>query len=154
MVNWRFLSWYENEITARVRMEKWPWAARFFKTRSLALGHASSAGWSPTDKKPRVRARSDSATCCKRKTTTATFQVEVVVLSERRGPAAIAHTLCGKTEESRELRLKVGGGTENDAAFRGLRESKPSKRDRLEIGRLGGRVQPSAVRRPDENRAR
>jgi ribosome-associated heat shock protein Hsp15 len=140
MVHWRFLPWYENEIMARVRMDKWLWAARFFKTRSLAaraceLGRVESNGQeAKASREVRVgdllQVKNDGGD----------FQVEVLVLSELRGPAAVAQTLYRETEVSRELRSRLAEERKTMPHFEALREGKPSKRDRREIGRLRGRV--------------
>jgi ribosome-associated heat shock protein Hsp15 len=72
------------------------------------------------------------------KNDTGDFQVEVLLVSELRGPAAVAQTLYRETEASRELRLKVA--EERKAMhFEGLREGRPSKRDRRVIDRVRGR---------------
>ena len=68
------------------------------------------------------------------------FQGEVLVLSEVRGPAAVAQTLYRETEASRELRLKLAEERKAMPDFEALREGKPSKRDRREIDRLRRRV--------------
>ena len=67
------------------------------------------------------------------------FQVEVLALSEMRGPAAVAQTLYRETEASRELRLKAIEERKAMPHFEAVREGKPSKRDRREIGRLRDR---------------
>lgn len=68
------------------------------------------------------------------------FEVEVLVVSEMRGPAAVAQTLYRETEESRERRLKEAEERKAIADFEGQREGKPSKRDRRDIERLRGRL--------------
>ena len=68
------------------------------------------------------------------------FQVEVLALSEMRGPAAAAQTLYRETEASRELRLKLAEERKAMPHFEAFREGRPTKRDRREIGRLRGRV--------------
>jgi ribosome-associated heat shock protein Hsp15 len=68
------------------------------------------------------------------------FQVEVLVLSEVRGPAAVAQTLYRETEASRALRLRLAEERKAMPHFDALREGRPSKRDRREIGRLRGRA--------------
>jgi ribosome-associated heat shock protein Hsp15 len=68
------------------------------------------------------------------------FQLEVLLLSEMRGPAPVARTLYRETEESRELRLKFAEERKAMPHFEALREGKPSKRDRRQLGRLRGRV--------------
>ena len=125
---------------ARVRMDKWLWAARFFKTRALAaraceLGRIESNG-QPAKASREVR----SGDLLQVKNDGGDFQVEVVLLSEMRGPAAVAQTLYRETEASRELRLKLAEERKAMPHFEASREGKPSKRDRREIGRLRGRV--------------
>ena len=67
------------------------------------------------------------------------FQVDVLGLSEMRGPAAIAQRLYQETEESRELRLMLAAQRKAMLPVESTREGKPSKRDRREIARLRGR---------------
>ena len=124
----------------RVRMDKWLWAARFFKTRSLAamaceLGRIESNGIAA---KPAREVRAGDLVQVKNDT--GDFRLEVLALSEMRGPAAVAQTLYRETEASRELRLKLAEERKIMPHFEALREGRPSKRDRREIDRLRGRV--------------
>src|SRR5690349_8236846 len=124
---------------ARVRMDKWLWAARFFKTRSLAsraceLGRIESNG-----QQAKAAREVRVGDLLQVKNDGGEFQVEVVLLSEMRGPAAVAQTLYRETEASRELRLKLAEERKALQQFEGLRESKPSKRDRRDIDRFRGR---------------
>jgi ribosome-associated heat shock protein Hsp15 len=130
----------ENGIMTGVRIDKWLWAARFFKTRALAsraceLGRIESNG--QTAKASREVRAGDLLQV---KNDSGQFQVEVLVLSEMRGPAAIAQTLYRETDASRELRLKLAEERKAMPRVEALREGKPSKRDRREIDRLRGRV--------------
>ena len=127
------------EKMTRVRMDKWLWAARFFKTRTLAaraceLGRIESNG---QQAKPSREVRAGDL--LQVKNDSGEFQVEVLVLSEMRGPAAVAQTLYRETEASRELRLKLAEDRKAMPHFEASREGKPSKRDRREIDRLRGR---------------
>jgi ribosome-associated heat shock protein Hsp15 len=67
------------------------------------------------------------------------FQVHVLLLSEIRGPAAVAQTLYRETEASRELRLKLAEERKAMPHFEALREGRPSKRNRRDLGRFRGR---------------
>jgi len=123
-----------------VRLDKWLWAARFFKTRSLArraceLGRIESNG-QPAKAAREVRV----GDVLQVKNDGGEFQVDVLVLSEMRGPAAVAQTLYRETQASRELRLKLAEERKTMPHFEALREGKPSKRDRREIGRFRGRL--------------
>jgi ribosome-associated heat shock protein Hsp15 len=121
-----------------VRMDKWLWAARFFKTRSLAaraceLGRIAC---NAQPAKPSREVRVGDAVHVRNDT--GEFQVEVLLLSEIRGPAAVAQTLYRETEASRELRRKAAEERNAMPHFEAFREGKPSKRDRRELARLRG----------------
>ena len=122
-----------------MRIDKWLWAARFFRSRALAsraceLGRIEANGQSvKPSRETRVgdmlRVKNDSGE----------FQVEVLLLSEMRGPAAVAQTLYRETEASRELRLKLAEERKAMPHFETSREGRPSKRDRRKLARLRGR---------------
>jgi ribosome-associated heat shock protein Hsp15 len=67
------------------------------------------------------------------------FQVEVTLLSEMRGPAAVAQTLYRETEASRALRIQAAEERKAMPHFESSREGRPSKRDRRDLNRLRGR---------------
>jgi len=67
------------------------------------------------------------------------FQVEVLLLSEVRGPASVAQTLYRETDESRELRMKVAAERKAMKQFEELPAARPSKRDRRRIIQFRGR---------------
>ncbi len=123
-----------------LRIDKWLWAARFFKTRSLAaraceLGRIASNGQRA---KPSREVRVGDM--LEVKTPAGDFQLEVLLLSEMRGPAAVAQTLYRETNESRELRLKLTEERKAMPRFEGPWGGKPSKRDRRKLDRLRGRL--------------
>ncbi len=123
-----------------VRMDKWLWAARFFKTRSLAaracdLGRVQSSG------QPAKPAREVRIGDMLRVTNDGgDFHVEVLLLSEVRGPASVAQTLYRETDASRELRLQVAAERKAMRQFEPLPASRPSKRDRRKIIQFRGRA--------------
>ena len=120
-------------------MDKWLWAARFFKTRSLA-GHACDLNRIESNGQPAKAAREVRAgDLLQIKNDGGTFQVEVLGVSEMRGPAATAQALYRETEASREARRKLMEERKSLPHFEFLRDGKPSKRDRREIDRLRGR---------------
>jgi ribosome-associated heat shock protein Hsp15 len=121
-----------------VRMDKWLWAARFFKTRALAaraceLGRVQSNG---IEAKParevrvgdRLKLRNDAGD----------FEIEVLELSAVRGPAKIAQTLYREGEASREARLKAAEEARANRQFVPVPAGRPSKRDRRRIIRFRG----------------
>jgi ribosome-associated heat shock protein Hsp15 len=125
---------------ASVRIDKWLWAARFFKTRSLAaraceLGRIQSNG-QPAKPSRDVRI----GDMLQVRNEGGDFQVEVLQLSEVRGPAAVAQTLYRETEASRELRQKLADERKAMQPFDLISSGRPSKRDRRQINRFRGRV--------------
>ncbi len=116
-----------------VRIDKWLWAARFFKTRALAskacdLGRIHSNGH---EAKPSREVRVGDMLDVKNEG--GEFRVEVVELSEMRGPAAVAQTLYCETEASKEARLKAAEERKTMQQYAPLPERRPSKRDRRRI---------------------
>jgi ribosome-associated heat shock protein Hsp15 len=123
----------------RVRMDIWLWAARFFKTRTLAkhacdLGRILSNGQVAKASREvhagdRLRIANDGGD----------FEVDVLGLSDVRGPASVAQTLYRETEASHELRLKVAAEKKAAREFEVLPQGRPSKRDRRRIIQFRGR---------------
>jgi ribosome-associated heat shock protein Hsp15 len=121
-------------------MDKWLWAARFFKTRALAaracdLGRIiSNAQLAKPSRDVHI------GDMLRIKNEGGEFEVEVLLLGEVRGPAAVAQTLYRETDTSREARLKLAEERKALQRFESMPEGRPSKRDRREINRLRGRV--------------
>jgi ribosome-associated heat shock protein Hsp15 len=120
-------------------MDKWLWAARFFKTRSLAA-KACELGRIQANGQPAKAAREVRIGDVLKVTNEGgDFQVEILLLSEVRGPATVAQTLYSESEVSRESRRKVAEERRATKSFEPSPESRPSKRDRREIIRFRGR---------------
>lgn len=131
---------YENGSMTRVRMDKWLWAARFFKTRALAA-RACELGRITCNGQPAKASREvHTGDLLQVRNDAGEFQVEVLLLSDMRGPAVVAQTLYRETEASKELRLKLAEERKAMPHFEALREGRPSKRDRRELDRFRGRV--------------
>ena len=122
-----------------VRIDKWLWAARFFKTRAQA-GKACALGRILWNKQPAKAAREVRIGDMLHVTNDGgEFEVEVLLLSDVRGPASVAQTLYRETEASRELRLKVAAERKAEAQFAPTPTGRPSKRDRRRIIQFRGR---------------
>jgi ribosome-associated heat shock protein Hsp15 len=122
-----------------VRLDKWLWAARFFKTRALAA-RACELGRIASDGQPVKPARMIHVGSRLEVTTEGgRFQVEVLGLSEMRGPAAAAQALYRESEESKSARAKAAEERKAMAAWERLPDSRPDKRDRKTLSRLRGR---------------
>ncbi len=118
---------------ASVRIDKWLWAARFFKTRSLAARACERGRIQSNNQLAKAAREVRVGDVLHIKTDSGDFQVKVILLSEVRGPAAVAHTLYEETEESRELRVKAAEERKALRNFAPAPEGRPSKRDRRRI---------------------
>jgi ribosome-associated heat shock protein Hsp15 len=121
-----------------IRIDKWLWAARFFKTRALAskacdLGRIRSNG---IEAKPSREVRLGDKLEVKNEG--GTFAIEVLVLSEMRGPAAVAQTLYRESEASKAARAKAAAEQKAMQQYAPLPEHRPSKRDRRLIHKFRG----------------
>ena len=124
----------EKEI--KTRLDKWLWAARFYKTRHLAAeaisgGHVHHNG--KRIKPSRVIQIADKLSIHK---TPFTFEVMVEGLSVRRGPAKEAQLLYCELEESIKKREILSAQRKLDAAQFPHAERRPDKRDRRRIIRF------------------
>ena len=116
-----------------VRIDKWLWAARFFKTRALAA-RACGLGRIQCNRQPAKPAREVRIGDMMQITNEGgVFHVEVLLLSEVRGPASVAQTLYRETDASRDQRLKVAAEQKAMKQFEQLPAGRPSKRDRRRI---------------------
>ena len=120
-------------------MDKWLWAARFFKTRSLAvraceMNRIQSKG---IDAKPARDVKIGDLLQIKNEG--GSFEIEVLGLSETRGAAPVAQTLYRETEASRGARAKAIEDRKSMPFLDALIEGKPSKKDRRTLDRLRGR---------------
>ena len=124
---------------ASVRIDKWLWAARFFKTRAQAqkaceLGRIHSNGIAA---KPAREVRVGDMLVVRNEG--GEFQIEALALSEMRGPAAVAQGLYRESEASREARRKVAEERKAMQELAPIPERRPTKRDRRRIVQFRGR---------------
>jgi ribosome-associated heat shock protein Hsp15 len=123
-----------------MRIDKWLWAARFFKTRALAikacdLGRILSKG---------VRAKPardvHPGDMLRIENEAGAYEVEVIDLSEMRGPASAAQKLYRETDASRAARLKLAEERKAMQEYMPLPARRPTKRDRRRIIQFRGRA--------------
>lgn len=125
------------EDIASVRLDLWLWAARFYKTRSLAkqaieTGKVDVGGQRA---KPSRTVRVGDAMRVARGDET--FEIEVLGLSDQRGAAKIAQTLYVESETSKARRLETLATLRAARAGYHPPETKPDKRARRLIRALG-----------------
>jgi ribosome-associated heat shock protein Hsp15 len=123
-----------------LRIDKWLWAARFFKTRSqaaeaCAMGRVEVGG-------TRAKASRDVRLGDRLKITNdaGVFLIEVLLLNAVRGPATQAQGLYRETEAGREARLKLAEERKAMYAAGEMPERRPSKRDRRVIQKWKGGI--------------
>ncbi|HNH12595.1 MAG TPA: RNA-binding S4 domain-containing protein [Rhodocyclaceae bacterium] len=131
------MSRFEPE-TARARIDKWLWAARFFKTRSLASDAVDGGKVQLNDTRVKPAKEVKSGDVVRIAIGQVTWIVVVRSVSDKRGPAAQAQLLYEETEGSRlareAQREQARMAAEPGATLRG----RPTKRDRRRIDRFGG----------------
>jgi ribosome-associated heat shock protein Hsp15 len=123
-----------------VRIDKWLWAARFFKTRAMAsraceMGRIQSNGLRA---KPAREVRAGDMLHIEN--ASGGFDVEVLLVSAMRGPSAVAQTLYRETDASRLARLHLAEERKAFENYVSLPPRRPSKRDRRRFVQLRGRV--------------
>jgi ribosome-associated heat shock protein Hsp15 len=123
-------------MDSQVRLDKWLWAARFFKTRSIARdavsggkvhlnGHRAKPGraLNPGDELRIQRGEEE-------------YTITVLDLSPRRGPASVAQGMYEESEESRNRREQLADARKLERQARTMRERRPDKRQRRKIIRF------------------
>ncbi len=114
-------------------MDKWLWAARFFKTRALAAKACDLGRVRTHDVEAKPARDVRVGDMLHVKTEGGEFEVEVLGVSEMRGPAPVAHALYRETEASKEARAKAAAERKAMQEYAPLPERRPSKRDRRRI---------------------
>jgi ribosome-associated heat shock protein Hsp15 len=121
-----------------VRIDKWLWAARFFKTRSMA-SKACELGRIQSNRQRVKPAREvHVGDLLQIATPGGDFEIQVLSLSEERGPAAVAQALYLETEASKEQRQKLAEARKAAMDFTPAPQGRPSKRDRRILRQFRG----------------
>ena len=123
-----------------VRIDKWLWAARFFKTRALAskacdLGRVQLKG---VDAKPAREVKTGDR--LQIRTEGGLFEIDILEVSEVRGPAAVAQSLYSETEASKEARAREAAErkTMREILPMPVPSGRPNNRDRRHIIQFRG----------------
>ena len=126
----------EPEAAAEVRIDRWLWAARFFKTRSLAKQAVEGGKVQLEGKrvKPAKPVHVGQTLDVSRGSITQTIVIRAV--SEQRGPARIAQTLYEETPESIESRESARARRAMERAGLKVPSAKPSKKERRDRSKL------------------
>jgi len=119
-----------------MRLDKWLWAARFFKTRGLAQRAIAAGQVKLNDERVKPAHEVKEGFALSIRVGDHEWNVKVLGLSEKRGPAEVARKLYEETEASRAERQRRTDlrryGAEPAATLKG----RPTKRDRRTIERF------------------
>jgi ribosome-associated heat shock protein Hsp15 len=127
-----------DETTGGVRIDKWLWAARFYKTRSLAADAVTSGKVELNGERTKPAKSVKPSDMIRMRSGVFEQVVEVKALSDKRGPATIAQTLYAETAESAAARAKLAERMRYEMPA-GTETGRPSKKDRRDIARLRDR---------------
>jgi ribosome-associated heat shock protein Hsp15 len=122
-----------------VRMDAWLWAARFFKTRTLAKKSCDLTRITSNGQVSKAAREVRIGDMLRIANEGGEFEIEVLGLSDLRGPASEAQKLYRETEASKENRLKAAAERKAAREFEVLPQGRPSKRDRKRIIQFRGR---------------
>ena len=123
-------------MSDKARLDKWLWAARFYKTRSLAAAEIAKGRVQVNDQpaKPAREVKLGDRIAVRREAVTLT--VLVLGLSQVRGPASVAQQLYEETAESQAAREQLAEQRRLAAEpAHSLDTGRPTKRDRRELER-------------------
>jgi ribosome-associated heat shock protein Hsp15 len=122
-----------------IRMDAWLWAARFFKTRTLAKKSCNLNRVLSNGQVAKAAREVRVGDILRITTEGGEFEVRVLGLSDVRGPASEAQKLYQETESGKEMRMKIAAERRASREFEILPAGRPSKRDRQRIIQFRGR---------------
>lgn len=119
-----------------VRIDKWLWAARFFKTRSIATDAVEGGKIKLNGERPKPAKAVKVGDRLEVRSGPFTFAIAVLALSDKRGPATEAAKLYAESEESQAGRRVLADQLRADAGTNPLLRGRPTKKARRDIIRF------------------
>ena len=119
-----------------MRLDKWLWAARFFKTRSIASAEIDGGHIELNGERAKPAKQIKIGDELRIRINQSTHVVRVRGLSERRGPASEAQTLYEETEESRKERARLAEQRRLAPTPHYEEGGRPTKRDRRDMSKV------------------
>ncbi len=123
-------------IPGGVRLDKWLWAARFFKTRGLAQQAVEGGKVKLNGERPKSAKEVKPGDRLVIRVAESQWAVMVTALGERRGPAEQARQLYQESDESRVRRQEQAAARKLLAPLPPATKGRPTKRDRRRMERL------------------
>ncbi|MEK6663896.1 MAG: RNA-binding S4 domain-containing protein [Pseudomonadota bacterium] len=130
----------QSELTEKLRIDKWLWAARFFKTRSLAAQAVEGGKVKLNGQRVKPAKELHVGDALVIHIGDYAWQVTVRELSARRGPAEVARKLYEETEESQMLRQVQAATRRVEHEPAAEIHGRPTKRDRRMLKKFTGEV--------------
>lgn len=118
-----------------MRIDKWLWAARFYKTRSLAQQAVEAGRVKLNDERVKPAKELRAGDRLDLHIAAQDWTITVRGLSDKRGPAAVAQTLYEETEQSRARRAEQSAQRKLSVEPEFGRQGRPTKRDRRQLER-------------------
>jgi ribosome-associated heat shock protein Hsp15 len=125
-----------SEETTRVRLDKWLWAARFFKTRGLAVDAIDSGKVEVNGERGKRAKQLQTGDSVRIRIGPYQHLITVLALSERRGPASVAMTLYKEDEQGRKAREALHVQMKAAQSASGYLPGRPTKKDRRDIEKV------------------
>ena len=125
-----------SEETIRVRLDKWLWAARFFKTRALAADAVESGKVEVNGERAKRAKQLQAGDSVRIRLGPYQHLITVRAVSERRGPASVATKLYEEDAEGRKAREALQLQMKAAQSASGYLPGRPTKKDRREIEKL------------------
>ena len=122
--------------TNSVRLDKWLWVARFYKTRSLATDAVESGKIKLNGERPKPAKAVKIGDSLDVRSGPYTFAITVLGLSDKRGPAPVAQKLYAESAESLAARELLSQQLRADATTAPLFRGRPTKKARRQIVRF------------------
>ncbi len=119
-----------------MRIDKWLWAARFFKTRSLATDAVEGGKIKLNGERPKPAKAVKVGDQLEIRSGPFAFSISVLALSDKRGSATIAATLYSESEESQTARKTLAAQLRADAIATPFLRGRPTKKARRDIIRF------------------
>ena len=125
----------KNSSSSSVRLDKWLWAARFFKTRSLAATAIENGRVKVEGERVKVARAVQPDVLLQIDNGATRWEVRVLALSDVRGPAPVAQTLYEETSESIQQRAHDAEQKKFAPEPGAQRKGRPTKQDRRDLSR-------------------
>ena len=117
----------------RVRIDKWLWAARFYKTRSLAADAVDGGKVQANGERAKPAKLLKPGDVLSIRSGPYAWDITVLMLSERRGPAAEAAKLYRESDDSRKVREEKIAMLKSEGQSNRFSGGRPTKRARRQI---------------------